>query len=55
MPCGSYNFLLQSLETASCAFGKHAFTVLGGNRYQEIADKKSWKRFTEFLTDTLKN
>ena len=27
----------------------------GGKRYQETADKKSWKRFTEFLADTLKN
>jgi len=33
----------------------HAFTVFGGSRYQEAADKKSWKRFTEFLADTLKN
>ena len=33
----------------------HAFTVFGGNRYQEAADKKSWKRFTEFLAGTLKN
>jgi dienelactone hydrolase len=33
----------------------HAFTVFGGNRYQETADKKSWKRFTEFLQETLKN
>jgi len=32
----------------------HAFTVFGSNRYQEAADKKSWKRFTEFLSDTLK-
>ena len=32
----------------------HAFTVFGGDRYQEAADKKSWKRFTEFLADTLK-
>ena len=32
----------------------HAFTVFGGSRYQEAADKKSWKRFTEFLADTLK-
>ena len=31
----------------------HAFTVLGSNRYQEAADKNSWKRFTEFLADTL--
>jgi dienelactone hydrolase len=33
----------------------HAFTVLGGKRYQEAADKKSWERFTEFLAVTLKN
>ena len=32
----------------------HAFTVFGADRYQEAADKKSWKRFTEFLGDTLK-
>lgn len=30
----------------------HAFTVFGSNRYREDADKKSWKRFTEFLTET---
>jgi dienelactone hydrolase len=34
---------------------QHAFTVFGGNRYQETADKKSWQRFTEYLADTLKN
>ena len=33
---------------------QHAFTVFDGGRYQEAADKKSWKRFTEFLADTLK-
>ena len=33
---------------------QHAFTVFGGNRYQEAADKKSWKRFTEFLAEILK-
>ena len=33
---------------------QHAFTVFGGNRYQEAADKKSWKRFTEFLAETMK-
>jgi dienelactone hydrolase len=31
----------------------HAFTVFGSDRYQETADKKSWKRFTEFLAETL--
>ena len=34
---------------------QHAFTVYGGKRYQEAADKKTWKRFMEFLADTLKN
>jgi dienelactone hydrolase len=33
---------------------QHAFTVFSGGRYQETADKKSWKRFTEFLAETLK-
>lgn len=31
----------------------HAFTVFGSERYREDADKKSWKRFTEFLGETL--
>jgi len=34
---------------------QHAFTVFGDNRYQAVADKKSSKRFTEFLADTVKN
>jgi dienelactone hydrolase len=32
----------------------HAFTVFGSKRYQEAADKKSWKRFQEFLADRLR-
>lgn len=31
----------------------HAFTVFDSDRYTEDADKKSWKRFTEFLSETL--
>ena len=31
---------------------RHAFTVFGGSRYQEAADKKSWERFTLFLENT---
>ena len=27
----------------------HAFTVFGSDRYRKYADRKSWKRFTEFL------
>ena len=33
----------------------HAFTVWGGDRYHKTADKRSWKRFTEFLDKTLKD
>ena len=32
----------------------HAFTVFGEKRYRKDADKKSWERFTTFLTETLK-
>jgi len=53
--------LAKELESAGVAHemityggAQHAFTVFGGNRYQEDADKKSWKRFTEFLSDKLK-
>ena len=53
--------LAQELESAGVAHemityggAQHAFTVFGGKRYQEAADKNSWKRFTEFLQDTLK-
>lgn len=31
----------------------HAFTVFGSKSYREDADKKSWKRFTEYLSETL--
>jgi dienelactone hydrolase len=31
----------------------HAFTVFGAKSYREDADKKSWKRFTEYLVETL--
>jgi dienelactone hydrolase len=54
--------LAKELEKAGVAHemityggAQHAFTVFGENRYQKTADKKSWKRFTEFLADTLKN
>ena len=54
--------LAKELESAGVAHemityggAQHAFTVFGGNRYEETADKKSWERFTEFLADTLKN
>jgi len=54
--------LAKELETAGVdhemitySGAKHAFSVFGTDRYQKEADKKSWKRFTEFLADTLKN
>jgi dienelactone hydrolase len=30
----------------------HAFTVFDSDKYREDADKKSWARFIEFLTET---
>ena len=33
----------------------HAFTVFGGPRYREDADRKSWQRFTAYLKETLGN
>jgi len=32
----------------------HAFTVFGGDRYREDADRKSWQRFTGYLDATLR-
>ena len=42
-----------SHEMITYSGAPHAFTVFGSKRYQEAADKKSWKRFTEFLADKL--
>lgn len=33
----------------------HGWTVFGSGAYREDADKKSWKRFSEFLEAVLKN
>lgn len=32
----------------------HAFTVFGGDRYHEDADRKSWNQFSDFLKETLR-
>ncbi len=32
----------------------HAFTIFGSPRYREDADKKSWARFVDYLSATLK-
>jgi len=42
-----------SHEMITYSGAPHAFTVFESNRYRKDADKKSWKRFTEFLTETL--
>ncbi len=62
IPMDQFAALAGELEAAGVAnemiaYGgaQHAFTVFGQSRYQEAADKKSWKRFTEFLADTLGN
>jgi dienelactone hydrolase len=41
-------------EMISYSGAPHAFTVFGSDRYREDADRKSWKRFTEYLAETLK-
>lgn len=41
-------------EMISYSGAPHAFTVFGSDRYREDADRKSWRRFTEFLADTFK-
>lgn len=43
-----------SHEMTTYSGAPHAFTVFGSDRYRKDADEKSWRRFTEFLTDTLK-
>ncbi len=40
-------------EMITYSGAQHAFSVFGGKRYQAEADKKSWKRFTEYLQEVL--
>jgi len=40
-----------SHEMITYSGAPHAFTVFGSDRYRKDADRKSWKRFTEFLGD----
>ena len=42
-----------SHEMITYSGAQHAFTVFSTNRYRKDADKKSWKRFTAFLEETL--
>lgn len=60
IPMNQFAALTNELEAAGVSHemitysgAQHAFTVFGGSRYQEEADKKSWKRFQEFLAATL--
>lgn len=41
-------------EMVTYSGAPHAFTVFGSSRYREDADMKSWKRFGEVLSTTLK-
>lgn len=43
-----------SHEMITYSGAPHAFTVFGTDRYREDADRKSWKRFTEFLDEIFK-
>lgn len=52
--------LAQELEQAGATYtieiysdAPHAFTVFGGDRYQERADAESWEAFTDFLAERL--
>ncbi len=40
-------------EMISYSGAPHAFTVFGSDRYRKDADEKSWRRFGEYLTETL--
>ena len=43
-----------SHEMITYSGAPHAFTVFGSDRYRKDADEKSWRRFTEYLEETLK-
>ncbi|MBN1142110.1 MAG: dienelactone hydrolase family protein [Deltaproteobacteria bacterium] len=61
IPLKEFAALGRELETAGVAHemityggAEHAFTVFGEGRYQEAADRKSWRRFKEFLAEKLR-
>lgn len=41
-------------EMISYGGADHAFTVFDGERYDAVADSRSWQRFTDFLASKLK-
>ena len=58
IPMADFATLADELEAAGVTHemvtysgAPHAFTVFGSSRYQEAADRKSWKLFSEFLED----
>ncbi|MBN1761073.1 MAG: dienelactone hydrolase family protein [Chitinispirillaceae bacterium] len=60
VPINQFAALAQKLESGGIAHemilyggADHAFTVFGGERYNENADLKSWQRFISFLEETL--
>lgn len=42
-----------SHEMITYSGAPHAFTVFGGDRYREDADRKSWQRFLSYLQEVL--
>ncbi|WP_163559007.1 dienelactone hydrolase family protein [Halomonas sp. NO4] len=60
VPMADVATLVEELEAAGLTYeveiysgAPHAFTVFGGERYQERADQKSWAAFTDFLEEVL--
>jgi len=43
-----------SHEMITYSDAPHGFTVFGGKRYRAESDRKSWKRFSQYLSETLK-
>jgi len=43
-----------SHEMTTYSGAPHAFTVFGSDRYRKDADSKSWRRFIEYLDETLR-
>lgn len=58
IPMSAFAGLAEEMEAAKAphemiSYGgaDHAFTVFGGNRYHEEADRKSWARMTQFIAE----
>ena len=61
VPLSQFAALITELEAAgvkheaiSYSGAPHAFSVFGSDNYRADADAKSWRRFTEFLTEVTK-